>query len=74
MRIRKIMSVFELLKEIKEKLEIMDKRLSRLEGELLGDEMTDEEIREVEEIIKACKTGKMKVYTLEEAKKELGLE
>jgi len=37
-------------------------------------ELTDEEIREVEEIIEACKTGKMKVYTLEEAKKELGLE
>ncbi|WP_456369408.1 hypothetical protein [Geoglobus sp.] len=68
------MSVVELLKEIKEKLEIMDKRLSRLEDELLGDEMADEEIRDVEEIIEACKTGKMKVYTLEEAKRELGLE
>ncbi|AIY91154.1 hypothetical protein [Geoglobus acetivorans] len=68
------MGVVELLKEIKEKLEIMDKRLSRLEDELLGDEMTNEEIREVEEIIEACKTGKMKVYTLEEAKRELGLE
>ncbi|AKG91613.1 hypothetical protein GAH_01067 [Geoglobus ahangari] len=68
------MSVVELLREIKEKLEIMDKRLSKLEEELLGDELTDEEIKEVEEIIEACKTGKMKVYTLEEAKKELGLE
>jgi cob(I)alamin adenosyltransferase len=68
------MSVVELLREIKEKLEIMDKRLSRLEEELLGDELTEEEIKEVEEIIEACKTGKMKVYTLEEAKKELGLE
>ena len=68
------MSVVELLREIKEKLEIMDKRLSRLEEELLGDELTEEEIKEVEEIIEACKTGKMKVYTLEEARKELGLE
>ena len=67
------MSVVELLREIKEKLEIMDKRLSRLEEELLGDELTEEEIKEVEEIIEACKTGKMKVYTLEEAKKELDL-
>ena len=68
------MSVVELLREIKEKLEIMDKRLSRLEEELLSDELTEEEIKEVEEIIEACKTGKMKVYTLEEARKELGLE
>jgi len=68
------MSVVELLREIKEKLEILEKRLSRLEEELLGDGLTEEEIKEVEEIIEACKTGKMKVYTLEEARKESGLE
>ena len=68
------MSVVELLREIKEELEILEKRLSRLEEELLGDGLTEEEIKEVEEIIEACKTGKMKVYTLEEARKESGLE
>ncbi len=41
---------------------------------MLGDEMTEEEIKEVEEIIEACKTGKMKVYTLEEARKEIDIE
>lgn len=38
----------------------------------MGDELTEEEVREVEEIIRACKSGKMKVYTLE-AKKELNI-
>lgn len=37
MRRCKIMSVVELLREIKEELEIMDKRPNRLEEELLGD-------------------------------------
>jgi DNA-binding MarR family transcriptional regulator len=62
--------VVKLLKEIKEKLEEMDKRLRKIEDELF-DELSEEELKEVEEILKACKTGKMKTYTLEELKKEL---
>ena len=64
--------VIEILKRIENKLEEMDKRLKRIEEELF-DELSEEELREVEEILEACKTGKMKTYTLEELKKELGI-
>ncbi len=67
--------VVEILKEIKEKLEEMDKRLRRIEEELFEEEgLTEEDLREIEEIAKACESGRMRVYTLEEAKRELGLE
>ena len=64
--------VIEILKRIENKLEEMDKRLKRIEEELF-DELSEEELTEVEEILEACKTGKMKTYTLEELKKELGI-
>ncbi len=63
----------ELLREIRLKLEEIDKRLRRIEEELF-DELSEEELREIEEIAKACESGEMRVYTIEEAKKELGLE
>jgi len=67
--------VLEVLKRIENKLEEMNKRLRRIEEELFEEEeLTDEELKEIEEIAEACESGKMKVYTLEEAKKELGLE
>ncbi|WP_456328266.1 hypothetical protein [Archaeoglobus sp.] len=64
----------ELLKEIKERLDIINKRLSRIEELLAEEELSDEEIKELEEIAKACEEGKMKTYTIEEAKKILGLD
>ncbi|WP_290901059.1 hypothetical protein [Ferroglobus sp.] len=65
--------VVEILKEIKEKLDEIDKRLKKIEEELF-DELSEEELKEVEEILEACKTGKMKTYTLEELKRELDIE
>ncbi|RLI86799.1 MAG: hypothetical protein DRP01_03460 [Archaeoglobales archaeon] len=67
------MEVVELLKEIKEKLDIIDKRLSKIEEMLAEEELSDEEIKELEEIAKACEGGRMKTYSIEEAKKILGL-
>jgi len=66
--------VVEILKRIENKLEEMDKRLRRIEEFFEEEELTEEDLREIEEIVEACKSGRMKVYTLEEAKKELGLE
>jgi len=65
--------VIEILKEIKEKLDKMDKRLKRIE-DVLFDELSEEELKEIEVILKACKTGKMKTYTLEELKRELEID
>ncbi len=65
--------VVEILRRIENKLEEMDKRLKRIEEELF-DELSEEELKEVKEILEACKTGKMKTYTLEELKKELDIE
>lgn len=65
--------VIEILKRMENKLNEIDERLKRIEEELF-DELSEEELREIEEIAKACERGEMKVYTLEEAKKELGLE
>ena len=64
--------VIEILRRIENKLEEIDKRLRRIEEEFF-EELSEEELREVEEILEACKTGKMKTYTLEELKKELGI-
>ena len=68
------MEVIEMLKRIESKLEQIDKRLKRIEEELFEEELTEEEMKEIEEIAKACESGEMKVYTLNEAKKELGIE
>lgn len=62
--------VIEILKRIESKLDEIDKRLKRIEKEFF-DELSDEELKEVEKILEACKSGKMKTYTLEELKKEL---
>ncbi|WP_202319591.1 hypothetical protein [Archaeoglobus neptunius] len=63
----------ELLREIKLKLQEIDMRLRKIEEELF-DELSEEELKEIEEITRACESGEMRVYTIEEAKKELGLE
>ena len=57
--------------EILKRLEEMDKRLRRIEELFEEEELTEEDLREIKEIVEACKSGRMKVYTLEEAKKEL---
>ena len=61
--------VIELLKEIKGKLEEIDKRLKRIEEELF-DELSEEELRELEEDLKAYKEGKLELIDLEEVEKE----
>ncbi len=57
--------VIDLLKEIKEKIEEIDKRLRRIEVELF-DELSDEELKELEEDLKAYKEGKLELIDLEE--------
>ncbi|WP_457550806.1 hypothetical protein [Archaeoglobus sp.] len=64
--------VVEILRRIESKLDEMDKRLKRIEKELF-DEISEKELEEIKEILEACKTGKMKTYTLEEVKRELGI-
>ncbi len=64
--------VIGILRRIENKLEEIDKRLRRIEEEFF-EKLSEEELREVEEILEACKTGKMKTYTLEELKKDLGI-
>ena len=63
----------ELLREIKLKLQEIDMRLRKIEEELF-DELSEKELKEIEEIARACESGEMRVYTIEEAKRELGLE
>ena len=48
-------------------------RLRKIEEELF-DELSEKELKEIEEIARACESGEMRVYTIEEAKRELGLE
>jgi len=61
--------VVEILKEIKEKLEEMDKRLRRIEEELF-DELSEDELRELEEDLKAYKEGKLEMVDLEEVERK----
>ncbi|RLI76751.1 hypothetical protein DRP05_12255 [Archaeoglobales archaeon] len=63
----------ELLKEIKLKLEEIDKRLRRIEEELF-DELSEEELEEIRRDIEAYERGELETISLEESKKELGLE
>ena len=65
--------VVEILKRIENKLEEMDKKLRRIEEFFEEEVLTEEDLRGIEEIVEACESGRMKVYTLEEAKKELGI-
>ncbi len=63
------MEVIEILKEIKEKLEEIDNRLRRIEEELF-DELSEEELKELEEDLKAYKKGKLEMIDLEEVERK----
>jgi len=67
------MEVIEILKEIKEKLEVIDKRLRRMENELF-DELSEKELEEIKKDIEAYERGELETTSLEELKKELGIE
>ena len=63
------MEIIEILKEIKEKLEEIDNRLRRIEEELF-DELSEEELKELEEDLKAYKKGKLEMVDLEEVERK----
>ncbi len=63
----------ELLKEIKLKLEEMDRRLRRIEEELF-DELNEKELEEIKKDIESYERGELETITLDELKKELGIE
>jgi len=65
-----LVDVMKELREIKDKMEELEKKLSIL----IEEEIPEEELKEVEEILEACKTGKINTYTLGELKKELEIE
>jgi len=65
--------VIEILKRIENKLEEMDKRLKRIEEELF-DELSKEELEEIKKDIEAYEKGELETITLDELKKELGIE
>ena len=65
--------VVEILKRIESKLEEMDKRLRRIEEELF-EELSDEELEEIKRDLEAYEKGELETVTLEELKKELGIE
>ncbi len=67
------MEVIEILKRIENKLEEMDKRLKRIEEELF-DELSKEELEEIKKDIEAYEKGELETITLDELKKELGIE
>ncbi len=67
------MEVIEILKRIENKLEEMDKRLKRIEEELF-DELSKEELEEIKRDIEAYEKGELETITLDELKKELGIE
>ncbi|WP_048091850.1 hypothetical protein [Geoglobus acetivorans] len=62
--------VIEVLKRIEDKLDEMDKRLRRIEEEFF-DELSEEELRELEEDLKAYKEGKLELTDFEEIEREL---
>lgn|GEM_PF-2384397 len=69
--IRKVMSeVIEILKRIESKLDEMDKRLRRIEEEFF-DELSEDELRELDEDLRAYREGKMEMIDLEEIEREL---
>ena len=65
--------VIELLKEIKNKLDRIDERLSRIEEELF-DEFSEEEFEGIQRDISAYEKGELKTITLEELKKEFKID
>lgn len=58
------------LRRIENKLEEMDERLKRIERELF-DELSEQELRELEEDLKAYKEGKLELVDLEEVERRL---
>lgn len=67
------MEVIEILKEIKERLEEIDKRLRRMEEEFF-DGLSEKELEEIKRDIEAYERGELETISLEELKKELGIE
>ncbi len=64
------MEVIEILKRIENKLNEIDKRLKRIEEELF-EELSEEELRELEEDLKAYKEGRLELIDLEEVERKL---
>ncbi len=64
------MDVIEILKRIENKLNAIDERLKRIEEELF-DELSEEELRELEEDLKAYKEGRLELIDLEEVERKL---
>jgi len=62
--------VIEILKRIESKLDEMDKRLRRIEEEFF-DELSEDELRELDEDLRAYREGKMEMIDLEEIEREL---
>ncbi len=62
--------VIEILKRIENKLNEMDKRLKRIEEEFF-DELSEDELRELEDDLKAYREGKLEMIELEEIEREL---
>jgi len=62
--------ILEMLKAIMAKLEEIDERLKRIENEFF-DELSEEELKELEEDLKAYKEGKLELIDLEELEREL---
>ena len=66
----KVMSeVIEILKRIENKLAEIDNRLRRIEEELF-DELSEEELKELEEDLEAYKKGKLEMVDLEEVERK----
>ena len=59
--------VIEILKRIENKLNEIDKRLRRIEEEFF-DELSEDELRELEEDLKAYREGKLEMITLKRSK------
>ena len=62
--------VIEILKRIENKLDEMDKRLRRIEEEFF-DELSEDELRELEEDLKAYREERLELIDLEEIEREL---
>lgn len=67
------MEVIEILKRMENKLNEIDKRLKRIEEELFN-ELSQEKLEEIKKDIEAYEKGELETITLDELKKELGIE
>ncbi len=61
--------VVEILRRIESKLDEIDKRLRKIEEELF-DELSEEELKELEEDLKAYKEGRLEMVDLEEVERK----